>query len=120
MSQPNNNDDYHTTIYLDPQHIFCNNGRTFLTCRSCAGNPPSCEDCRGNGFNTYICGHCQKASISDQERIGLFTTSPLATGPPTLKSSRPSSPESSVSSVSSLDRLPKPRNLDPPEHGHRR
>ncbi|EGD87573.1 hypothetical protein H112_06124 [Trichophyton rubrum D6] len=77
----------------------------------------NCEDCRGNGFNTYICGHCQNASISDGARIGLFTTGPLATGSPNLKSSRSSSPESSVSS---LDRLPQSRNLDPPQHGHRR
>ncbi|EFQ99564.1 hypothetical protein MGYG_02576 [Nannizzia gypsea CBS 118893] len=111
MAQPQ---DYRTTIYLDPQHIFCNNGMTFLTCRSCAGNPPrefECKDCNGNGFNTYICDHCQNVSVPDQARIRLFTPGPLAAGSPNLKSLRSSSPEGSINSSG---HPPTPRNLGSP------
>ncbi|KAJ5306075.1 hypothetical protein N7508_005090 [Penicillium antarcticum] len=69
-------------LNLDPQHISCIGGRTVLTCKSCAGNAPSCN---GRGFNIFICAQCNPAA---------------STGPATPVSSAPSSPGSLSRSLS--------------------
>ncbi|CAG8025353.1 unnamed protein product [Penicillium salamii] len=103
-----------TLFNLDPEHISCIGGRTVVTCKSCAGNAPSCN---GRGFNIFVCAHCNPAAAAAAARAMANPTSASAMTP---GSTAPSSPGSlSRSSSTSYPSHPDPRSRSYGRYGDR-
>ncbi|KAF3386594.1 hypothetical protein F1880_000339, partial [Penicillium rolfsii] len=86
---------------FDPDHVSCIGGRTVVTCRDCAGNAPRgavCTSCGGQGFNIFICGHCNPSTV--RTASSLSTTANTTPGSSVSSSPGSSSRSSSTSYAS--------------------
>ncbi|KAK2747970.1 hypothetical protein FQN57_001561 [Myotisia sp. PD_48] len=93
-------------LNLDPHHESCMDGRTIVTCRTCAGHASRgyeyCLACNGYGFSIYQCVHCN----------------PELKGKATEKSSSEKKPADENSNAKPSSR--RGPNLDPPKNNHRK